>query len=69
MRNQDGRPRFEWRERRALFQRSVLDPPKEWRIKLAKDTVDPAHPDYNAKAARAKLRSRRGTVHGLGPGC
>ncbi|HXI87061.1 MAG TPA: hypothetical protein VNH64_06355, partial [Parvularculaceae bacterium] len=60
LRNPDGRYRFEWREekgRRVLYQRSIVDPNLEWRIKLVKDTVDPKSPDYDAKAARAKLMS------------
>ncbi|MGH8472721.1 MAG: hypothetical protein ACREVJ_09780, partial [Gammaproteobacteria bacterium] len=66
IRNQDGRPRFEWREG-SLYQRSALDPAKEWRLSLVKDTLDPVHPDYNAKAARAKLVTK-GTSMAWGPG-
>jgi len=61
LRNPDGQRRFEWVERdgrQVLVQRSLLDPKLEWRIKLTKDTVDPASPDYNAKSARAKLMSK-----------
>ncbi len=57
LRNPDGRRRFEWLEGR-LIQRSVLDPAREWKVSLVKDTVTPAHPQYNEKAARAKLMSR-----------
>jgi hypothetical protein len=56
LRNPDGRRRFEWRGGQ-LIQRSILDPEKEWVLSLVKDTVDPAHRDYNEKAARAKLMS------------
>jgi len=66
IRNQDGRPRFEWRGG-SLYQRSALDPSKEWRLSLVKDTLDPVHPDYNAKAARAKTVSK-GTSMDWGPG-
>ena len=57
LRSPDGRKRFEWRDGQ-LFQRSAVDPGVEWRIKLVKDTVNPASPDYNERAARAKLVSR-----------
>ena len=57
LRNSDGRRRFEWVEG-GLVQRSVLDPSKEWKVSLVKDSVSPAHPDYNEKSARAKLMKR-----------
>ena len=57
LRNPDGRRRFEWLNGK-LIQRSVLDPAREWAVSLVKDSVTPAHPDYNEKAARAKLMSR-----------
>jgi hypothetical protein len=63
LRNPDGQRRFEWVEeggRQVLIQRSLLDPKLEWRIHLVKDSVDPASPDYNPKAARAKLMSKIG---------
>ena len=55
-RNTDGKRRFEWRDGK-LIQRSVVDPELEWVLSLVRDTVDPAHEDYNDKAARAKLMS------------
>jgi hypothetical protein len=66
LRNPDGRKRFEWRDGH-LYQRSLLDPDLTWRIKLVKDTVDPASPDYNARAARAKLMSRNPRTQEWGP--
>ncbi|HXF80898.1 MAG TPA: hypothetical protein VN598_18670 [Usitatibacter sp.] len=54
LRTQDGRRRFEWREGK-LYQRSALDPDREWEVTLVKDTVTPGNPHYNEKAARAKL--------------
>lgn len=54
LRTQDGRPRFEWRDG-ALYQRSALYPDLEWKMSLTRDSVNPANPDYNEKAARAKL--------------
>ena len=57
LRTPDGRRRFEWRGG-ALYQRSALDPKLEWRVSLVKDSVDPTHPRYNQKSARAKLMAR-----------
>jgi hypothetical protein len=54
LRTQDGRKRFEWRGGK-LYQRSAIDPDREWEMTLVKDTVTPGHPKYNEKAARAKL--------------
>ena len=56
LRTPDGRLRFEWRSGK-LYQRSMLDPELEWELSLVKDSVDPQHAGYNAKAARAKLMS------------
>jgi hypothetical protein len=56
LRNSDGRRRFEWRGN-ELIQRSILNPEMEWVLSLVKDSVNPAHPEYNEKAARAKLMS------------
>ncbi len=57
LRNPDGRKRFEWRGS-ELYQRSLTDPQREWRMKLVKDSVDPASSQYNPRAAQAKLMSR-----------
>src|SRR5258708_36081804 len=54
LRTSDGRARFEWRGKK-LYQRSALYPTLEWEMSLVKDPVDPTHPRYNEKAARAKL--------------
>jgi hypothetical protein len=54
LKTQDGRKRFEWIDG-VLYQRAALDPTKEWKMSLVKDSVNPRHPDYNEKAARAKL--------------
>ena len=66
-RNQDGRKRFEWREGK-LYQRSALWPDREWEVSLVKDTVNPSKPNYNAKAARAKLMSKDRHHFSWGPG-
>lgn len=57
LRTPDGRRRFEWIGD-ALYQRSMMDPSLEWKMSLVKSAVDPASPDYNEKAARAKLMSK-----------
>ena len=53
----DGRLRFEWING-ALWQRSALTPELSWKVSLVRNTVTSGHPEYNAKAARAKLVSR-----------
>ena len=57
LRTPDGRRRFEW-VGDALYQRSMMDPNLEWKMSLVKNSVDPTSPEYNEKAARAKLMSR-----------
>jgi hypothetical protein len=68
LRNEDGQRRFEWVTdeggRRTLIQRSVVDPKLEWRVSLVKDSVDRDAPNFNMKAARAKLMSRSGAETG-----
>ena len=57
LRNPNGDKRFEWRGGK-LIQRSVVNPALEWELSLVKNSVDKSHPEYNAKAARAKLMGR-----------
>jgi hypothetical protein len=66
LRNEDGKLRFFWRDNH-LWQRSAITPGLEWDISLVKDTVDPANPRYNPRAARAKLMST-GWTQRWGPG-
>lgn len=66
LRLSDGRKRFEWIGNK-LVQRSAVFPDLEWEVSLVKDTVDPTHPQYNEKAARAKLMSQ-GSSQKWGPG-
>jgi hypothetical protein len=75
LRNPDGQRRFEWSTdnfgRRALYQRSIVDPNLVWQVSLVKDSVDPVSPEFNAKAARSKMMSRSGAEDGtfsFGPG-
>lgn len=56
LRNPDGKLRFFWRNGK-LYQRSVVTPGLVWRIHLVKDSLNPKSPDYNPRAARAKLMS------------
>ncbi len=67
LRNPDGQRRFEWTMeggRRVLLQRSIIDPGLVWRVSLVRDSVDPASPEFNLKAARAKLMGRTGAETG-----
>jgi len=57
LRTPDGRLRFQWVDG-ALYQRSMVDPKLEWKMSLVKDTVTLGRPEYNEKAARAKLMGR-----------
>ena len=66
LRTADGRARFEWRGPK-LYQRSALYPGLEWEVTLVKDTVDPANPKYNPRAARAKLMAMGASMR-WGPG-
>ncbi len=66
-----GRRRLVWRrtpEGRKLFQRSMLSADREWEVVQVKDTVDPEHPRYNPKCARAKTMRRDGTWGGAAGG-
>ncbi|MEH6828654.1 hypothetical protein [Parasphingorhabdus sp.] len=68
LRNANGERRFEWFKdpdgKRVLIQRSIVDPELSWRVSLVKNSVDRSHPDFNLKAARAKLMSKSGAETG-----
>jgi hypothetical protein len=68
LRNANGERRFEWFDdpngKRVLIQRSIVDPKLSWRVSLVKNSVDRSHPDFNPKAARAKLMSKSGAETG-----
>ncbi|MGF7147664.1 hypothetical protein FHS96_001273 [Sphingomonas zeicaulis] len=84
LRNANGERRFEWgydkHGRRALIQRSIVDPELKWTVSLVKDAVDrnlenvlddKGVPLFNPRAARAKLMSKHGAEDGtfaFGPG-
>jgi len=61
-----GAPRFEWRDG-VLYQRSMLEAGREWRVKQVKDTVTPGRSDYNPRSARAKTLRRDGGWGGVSP--
>ena len=65
LRTPDGRRRFEWIAG-ELYQRSMVDPQLEWKISLGKNSVTPGRPEYNPRAARAKLMSRDPSSQGWG---
>ncbi len=48
-----GKPRFEI-DRGKLIQHSMVDPNLQWEIMQVRDTIDPAHENYNAKSSLAK---------------
>jgi len=58
LRNADGRRRFEWIDG-VLYQRSIMDSQREWRVTQVKDSVTPGHPTFNERAARAKTMRKR----------
>ena len=66
LRNQDNRKRFEWRGGK-LYQRLSLPPHNEFAVSQVKDSVTPGNPEYNEKAARAKMMSK-GTDQSWGTG-
>ncbi len=66
LRTPDGRRRFEW-VGNELYQRASLDPELEWKMSLVKDSVNADHPEYNTKAARAKLMSTDTDTLAWGP--
>lgn len=59
-------PRFQWAGTR-LYQYSNMAPDKRWEIPQTVDVIDPASPQYNAKARYAKTLQRDGTTWGEMP--
>ena len=53
LRTPSGRPRFE-RRGEKIFQNSMVEKDMTWEVKQVADTINPAHPYYNKKAALAK---------------
>src|SRR5579871_1139823 len=58
-----GERQFYWRGDK-LFQRSMVEPNKEWQVIQVLDSVTPGNPDYNEKARYAKTIQRDGTTWG-----
>jgi hypothetical protein len=46
-----------------LYQRSKMTAGLEWRVSQVMDAIDPQNPDYNPKAAHAKLVRKDGSTH------
>jgi len=63
IRNPDGKKRFEWVGEK-LIQRSIVNEGMEWEVSLVKDSVNKNHPDFNQKAARAKMTKKSDKVTG-----
>jgi hypothetical protein len=62
-----GRRRFVWRDSR-LYQRSMLDPEREWEVVQVKDSVTPGNAHYNELSRLAKTLQRNGATWGYMPG-
>lgn len=58
-----GERQFYWRDDK-LFQRSMVEPNKEWQIIQVMDSITPGNPDYNEKARYAKTIQKDGTTWG-----
>ena len=58
-----GDRRFSWRDGR-LFQRSMMEEPKEWEIVQVRDTVTPGAPHFNEQSRLAKTMQRDGVTWG-----
>jgi len=61
-----GRHRFVWRGGR-LYQRSMLDPGREWEVVQVKDSITPGDPHYNERSRLAKTLQRDGATWGFLP--
>jgi hypothetical protein len=58
--------RFEWRAGK-LFQRSMLEPDKEWEVVQVLDTITPGNPHYSEKSRYAKTIQTDGKTWGIVP--
>jgi hypothetical protein len=56
-------PRFYWKDDR-LYQRSVVDQPKEWEVVQVKDTITPGNVHYSEKSRLAKTIQKDGFIWG-----
>jgi len=59
--------RFEWRDGK-LYQRSMVDPDKEWEVVQTLDTITPGNSHYSEKSRWAKTVRKDGTHWGDVPG-
>jgi hypothetical protein len=58
--------RFEWREGK-LFQRSMMEPDREWEVVQTLDTITPGNPHYSEKSRWAKTVRLDGKTWGALP--
>jgi len=58
--------RFEWRDGK-LYQRSMVEPDREWEVVQTLDTITPGNPHYSEKSRWAKTVRRDGTTWGALP--
>lgn len=58
-----GERQFSWRDNR-LYQRSMVEPNKEWEVIQVMDSVTPGNPNYNEKARFAKTVQSDGITWG-----
>ena len=58
--------RFEWRGDK-LYQRSMIEPDKEWEVVQTLDTITPGNPHYSEKSRWAKTVQRDGRTWGALP--
>jgi hypothetical protein len=66
LRTSRGARRFNWREGK-LYQRSMLEPAKEWEVVQVLDTITPGNAHYSEKSRRAKTLLRDGATWGNVP--
>lgn len=55
--------RFEWRDGK-LYQRSMVEPDKEWEVVQTLDTITPGNPHYSEKSRWAKTLRKDGATWG-----
>jgi hypothetical protein len=61
-----GRRQFEWRDG-LLYQRSMVEPDKEWEVIQVLDSITPGNVHYSEKSRRAKTLQRDGKTWGTVP--
>ncbi len=59
-----GGKQFEVNDAGQIIEHSMKDPNRSWVVKQVVDTINPASPDYNPRAAYAKLVLKTGSIGG-----